>query len=277
VVLTNGEMDYRKHNVNLILIQDDDARVRLNFGRDGEVDIGRVMGDDGEDEAKDDDRKQPAVKETADSSVVPEQTTSATQHQDCLWQERGDFLVIRVPFWVGAHVASKPSDFAPILQFLRHLNAQGLVHGDIRCFNIIFNGGEGKLIDFDFGGPVGVRRYPRGYVAALNDGQRLGEPGKSIQLYHELYALSFCMFFCHRFRADSQSANHAIMDFPDELRIARAADGLPEYVNGILEFLNRTKSLEWRCTLEDAFQQVMDNVVAGTYNPVTGSPRPPDK
>jgi hypothetical protein len=256
---SNGEMDYRKHDVNLMLIQDEE-RFPLNFGRD-ETNSDRTLFEEGEDGSIEEEGRKPAAKETEKPPSSP---------QDYLWERNGDFLVIRVPFWVGTHDASNPSDFTPVVDFLKNLHAQGLVHGDIRCFNIVFNKGEGKLIDFDFGGSNGRRRYPRGYVADLADGRRFGSCLKCIKLYDEWYALSFCMFFCHIFRTKDSGANTQIRDYQDELAIL-TDEGLAEYVNQIGEFLSQTQSLEWQCTLEPSFRREIGELAAGRGNPA-GSP-----
>jgi hypothetical protein len=304
--LSNGKMDYKKHDVNLMLIQYDQERFPLNFGRD-ETNSDRTLFEEGEeshDGSIEEEGRKPAAKETADSSVMPEKPPSAPQPQDqdeeeesnevsmeedsrkqaaketekppsspqdYLWERNGDFLVIRVPFWMGTHDASNPSDFTPVVDFLKNLHAQGLVHGDIRCFNIVFNKGEGKLIDFDFGGSNGRHRYPRGYVADLVDGRRFGSRLKCIKLYDEWYALSFCMFFCHMFRTKDSGANTQIRDYQDELAIL-TDEGLAEYVNQIGEFLSQTQSLEWQCTLEPSFRREIGELAAGRGNPATGSP-----
>jgi hypothetical protein len=272
VKLSNGETDYRKHDVNLMLIQDDPNRFPLNFGRD-ETKSDRTLVQDEEEEYRKDsmEDEKPAAEDTTDSPVVPEKPPSVPKHQNYLWDRNGDFLVIRVPFWEGTHDASNPSDLTPIVQFLQNLHAQGLVHGDIRCFNIVFNGGEGKLIDFDFGGSIGRRRYPRGYVADLADGRRFGSRLEHIKLYDEWYALSFCMLFCHMFRTRNSDANTRIRDIQDEFQTF-TADGLPEYVATISDFLGETSSVEWQCTLDPRFRRVIEELRAGRGNPATGSP-----
>ena len=70
---------------------------------------------------------------------------------------------------------------------------KGNVHGDIRAFNIVFgddkNSDAAALIDFDFGGRENTVKYPPGYVPALGDGVRIGEPGGKITKEHDIRAL----------------------------------------------------------------------------------------
>jgi hypothetical protein len=73
----------------------------------------------------------------------------------------------------------------------------GYVHGDIRCFNIVF----GKcLIDFDFGGKARAVTYPDGYMKELRDGYRIGKEGHKITPWHDWFALIKAMFEFHRLK-----------------------------------------------------------------------------
>jgi hypothetical protein len=77
------------------------------------------------------------------------------------------------------------------------MHEEGYVHGDIRCFNIVFGKG---LIDFDFGGRIENAKYPPGYQAILGDGRRLGSAGETITKWHDWYALIDVIFVIHRFK-----------------------------------------------------------------------------
>jgi hypothetical protein len=68
--------------------------------------------------------------------------------QDWLWNQ-GGLTIISTPFHKGRHWAKSPAEFVPIVQHLEKLHADGFVHADIRAFNIVFNGDEGRLIDFE--------------------------------------------------------------------------------------------------------------------------------
>jgi hypothetical protein len=109
--------------------------------------------------------------------------------RDWLWENRGRLLVISVPFREGTHVAKEISHFIPILTHLKHLHKYGKVHGDIRAFNIIFKDEEnGWLIDLDYGGVRGEKKYPEGFKFILTDGTRL-ESEDPIRKFDDYYAL----------------------------------------------------------------------------------------
>ena len=106
------------------------------------------------------------------------------------WENKGQLLVISVPYREGKHRAEKVSHFLPVLKHLTHLHSQGKVHGDIRAFNIVFvSEKKGWLIDLDFGGVDGEAKYPKNFNFQLDDGGRLGKGGQKIYKHHDYYAL----------------------------------------------------------------------------------------
>jgi len=124
-----------------------------------------------------------------------------------LWENRGRFLVISVPFREGTHEAKKVSHFIPILKHLQHLHNHNKVHGDIRAFNIIFKDKEkGWLIDLDYGGVCGEKKYPEGFNFYLADGHRLEpvdlEKDNPIRKFDDIYAL-WKVFDLHIIKRDS--------------------------------------------------------------------------
>jgi len=110
--------------------------------------------------------------------------------------------VIAVPYKEGSHMASKWTDFIPIIRQLQKLHNVGYVHGDIRGFNVVFAGNEGGLIDFDFSGKPPHKTYPPGYRDSLCDGSRKGSgDAKSrhnkLEFWHDWYALGRLIFRIH--------------------------------------------------------------------------------
>jgi hypothetical protein len=111
--------------------------------------------------------------------------------------------VIAVPYKEGSHMASKWTDFIPIIRQLQTLHNVGYVHGDIRGFNVVFAGNDGGLIDFDFSGkPEHKKTYPPGYRDSLCDGSRIGSgDAKSrhhrLEFWHDWYALGRLIFRIH--------------------------------------------------------------------------------
>jgi hypothetical protein len=69
------------------------------------------------------------------------------------------------------------------------------VHGDIRLSNIVFNGEESTLIDFDFSGKEDEAQYPEGFNVIIHDGARHANAkgGANLAKVHDLFALSEVM------------------------------------------------------------------------------------
>jgi serine/threonine protein kinase len=125
--------------------------------------------------------------------------------RDWLWAFRGQFRIYVTAYHAGQHVAWSPLDFIPVVDHLLRLHRRNLVHGDIRCSNIVFNGPEaGCLIDFDFGGEInlatGTPKYPLGFNFKLHDGLRRGVVGGLITMRDDWYALNGVIFHLHKFR-----------------------------------------------------------------------------
>jgi serine/threonine protein kinase len=100
----------------------------------------------------------------------------------------------------GTHEARTPGEILPILDELTKLHENGMVHGDIRVYNMVFSpaddGGKphGYLIDFDFGGVEGKVKYPSGYLQDLRDGTRRGEAGQLITKENDWIDLANVIF-----------------------------------------------------------------------------------
>ena len=120
--------------------------------------------------------------------------------EDIFWSSQEWLLIISLPYKKGTHRVTKPTDFIRIIKQLAKLHGLGLVHGDIRGFNVLF-GEEGGLIDFDLSGKEGIGTYPQGYQRSLTDGLRLGQggakdnPDNKLQFLHDWYALGNLIFF----------------------------------------------------------------------------------
>jgi serine/threonine protein kinase len=121
-----------------------------------------------------------------------------------LWRVRGQLLVLSVPYRKGRHYAKSISEFAPLLMKLKALHEAGFVHGDIRCFNIVFSEEDSHFIDYDLGGKTDEKGdgppYPCGYSFMLRDGSRLGSVGEAIRDVYDWSALVSALFECHRIR-----------------------------------------------------------------------------
>jgi hypothetical protein len=151
---------------------------------------------------------------------------------DWMWSFVGVMVVISIPFVDGRHFALAIEDFIPVIKFLQKMHAAGYVHGDIRCFNIVF----GKcLIDFDFGGKARAVTYPDGYVKELRDGYRIGKEGHKITPWHDWFALIKAMFEFHRLKP-----LRIALDQPDSgalaLRILNMQDRQDVFMSLLHEF-----------------------------------------
>jgi serine/threonine protein kinase len=120
--------------------------------------------------------------------------------RDRLWLFRGCCAVYVTLYREGKHVAWSALDLIPPVNRLLEFHKLGLVHGDIRCCNIIF-GPTGDLIDYDFGGeidradPTKSPKYPCGYRGYdIPDGFRRGREGGTITMRDD-WAAMFCVIF----------------------------------------------------------------------------------
>lgn len=127
------------------------------------------------------------------------------ERRNHLFRFKGKLEIIATPFYEGQHYARCPADFIPVVEHLQAIHRNGCVHGDVRCFNIVF----GKcLIDYDLGGRTlgdDPPTFPEGYNFSLtsNDGVRNGEEGRYITVKHDTFAITSVIFICHDFEPPS--------------------------------------------------------------------------
>jgi hypothetical protein len=143
-----------------------------------------------------------------------------------LFALEGKLEIIETPFYPGEHYARSPQDFIPVAQFLQDMHRADYVHGDIRCFNIIFGN---RLIDFDFGGKVNTSMdltYPEGYAAVLpsRDGNRRGRAGETITKEDDVYALTQVIFDCHDFYPPASLAVESVATQQESKGTMKAKD-----------------------------------------------------
>jgi hypothetical protein len=112
-----------------------------------------------------------------------------------LFSFRGQLQVISVPFVAGEHIPKTISDLRQITHELDILHKEGIKHGDIRLWNMVFAKDGAKLLDFDFSGRNVY--YPDGYAQLLPDaGMRPGTKHEEITEACDIEALLtvFSMF-----------------------------------------------------------------------------------
>jgi serine/threonine protein kinase len=186
-----------------------------------------------------------------------------------MWKVSRQVLVIRTPYWPGRHVAADPSEFLPIIDFLQYMHEKGFVHGDIRCFNIVFNGDKGKLIDFDYSGRAEVTKYPQKYQFSLPDGTRksredtrkrkeIGSEERdaydAVPKWHDWYALGHAILTFHAIDADSEDEvddDHICLlesRARRELRKMKSDADATHFVATLVDFLKACSNAGWVCT-----------------------------
>ena len=106
-----------------------------------------------------------------------------------------DLVVVSYARRRGKHNATSVGQFGDIVRQLRRLHDDGICHGDIRAFNMLFGPTESCLIDFDFAGRPGEKVYPEGFNVDLADCTRHAKAraSKPIQFEHDWYSLASVM------------------------------------------------------------------------------------
>jgi hypothetical protein len=110
--------------------------------------------------------------------------------------ESDNLEVISYPFLKGKHYATKVGQFVDVANEMKELHDKEVCHGDIRAFNILFREGEKScLIDFDFAGESGRKRYPEGYSNDISDAKRhtKASGGKKLYKEHDCFSLASIM------------------------------------------------------------------------------------
>jgi serine/threonine protein kinase len=153
------------------------------------------------------------------------QKVAEETRQGWLWENYGKLQLIETAFiescQPNVHEAKRPADFIPIINHLLHLHKQGFVHGDIRAFNIVFDGMNGKLIDFDLSGKVGETRYPPGYKTELPDSYRCGVMHELVKKRDDWYALGKVIFIFHKFqKPEKLDVQDRKLDVEDRIQLS---------------------------------------------------------
>jgi hypothetical protein len=208
-----------------------------------------------------------------------------------LWDNYGKLQLIETAFvescQPNVHEAQRPGDFIPIINHLLHLHEQGFVHGDIRAFNMVFDGMDGKLIDFDLSGKVGETLYPLGYKTELPDSYRCGVEQQLIEPHHDWYALGKVIFIFHDFlepdKPGKQDTSSGIYD-RQRLNLQRGFDNLGKemelseasislLVADLKKFLKRLDSDGWTCEASMGLHSFYHKKNIKGIDPATGSPK----
>jgi hypothetical protein len=177
--------------------------------------------------------------------------TDVIDRMNWMWTMQGELVVISIPFVEGNHFASTIEDFIPVVRALQRMHEEGYVHGDIRCFNIVFGKG---LIDFDFGGRIESAKYPPKYNIYILDGRRLGSAGETITKWHDWYALIDVIFRLH----DLQYPEHECFEKRyNHYRLQHARrDDVEKLAMNLESFLLDVKDT-WTVMLDSMFQALL--------------------
>jgi tRNA A-37 threonylcarbamoyl transferase component Bud32 len=113
---------------------------------------------------------------------------------------QGSVLGIKHKFVRGTHSASKVSHFQEVARCITSMHEAGIVHGDIRCFNMLRPHPNSDpvpdritrscLIDFDLCGKPGIDQYPPVYASKVDDNVfvRSGKPCQNMETVQDLIA-----------------------------------------------------------------------------------------
>jgi hypothetical protein len=181
--------------------------------------------------------------------------------------------VIATPFRPGKHFAQKPEAFIPVIEALEKLHDKGLVHGDIRGFNVVFHEGiskpKGYLIDFDFGGQHQSREYPEGYVLILADGVRCVDnedntSRKVIRQWHDWFALGRLIFVIHELEPPEGRQDDAIEGERSRLHRKwekQCHDITTDMIHELKVFLKKAQAAVWTVRPTRTYKTEIDKIV----------------
>ena len=143
--------------------------------------------------------------ESVDCSLGRPTTTKCGNRVVAVPYGKGSVCVIRYRRVNGTHIASKVSHFRDIARCISEMHHAGIVHGDIRGFNMLHphpHAVETRgaistscLIDFDFSGNDGSDKYPPGYAASVEENAflRIGKPNRIMKKEDDWYELASVM------------------------------------------------------------------------------------
>jgi hypothetical protein len=97
----------------------------------------------------------------------------------------------------GSHCPSVVGHITSLVSRMEVLHQSGYVHGDLRFLNVVFstelNPPKATLIDFDYSGPEGEKRYPPRFNLDIPDGSRHcdAQPGALLNKTHDVAAMQW--------------------------------------------------------------------------------------
>ena len=140
----------------------------------------------------------------------------------------GQLLIIAVSFVPGHHYPKSMEEMLVLCRYLESLHQKGLVHGDIRLFNMVFGPEKIQLIDFDFAGENGIVEYPPNYEHKLSDGfgrRNVGKKfGRKITMTDDWNAMIATFIVPFQFRTHDPATLVKLNDFIQILQTGKNKD-----------------------------------------------------
>jgi hypothetical protein len=117
-----------------------------------------------------------------------------------------DLVVIRYPYLEGTHRPHSVGQWIALLCCVQRLHQGGIVHGDLRLSNAVFSSRSDvvTIIDYDFAGRAGEKRYPPQFNQDIDDGARArsASAGRCLLFEHDWFAIAAMMKKCHLEQAE---------------------------------------------------------------------------
>ncbi len=165
--------------------------------------------------------------------------------------QAADLAVIRYPRVLGSHTPRLVGQWISVIKSVQLFHDEEIVHGDLRASNIVFdaNGEGATIIDFDFAGANGKKRYPDGFNVSINDGarHRSASEGRPLLFTHDWFAVGAMMGMCVLEANDSK--------WQEALQLLQGADVTKADVKKALVLLDTCKTIRvesLKGTTEDA-------------------------
>eukprot|EP00980_Cylindrotheca_fusiformis_P022459 scaffold9316_cov90-Cylindrotheca_fusiformis.AAC.1 len=199
---------------------------------------------------------------------------------------KGSVLVIRYKYLEGTHFAWKASHFEQIANCIASMHKDGIIHGDVRGFNMLHphpepkEGGidQSRLIDFDFSGPSGSV-YPPGYSKRVPENlyDRIGKPWGEMKEHHDCYELASAMAK-YQISVKMNGRDVFDLDLTDDwiklCKSIRSTESATDVARMIRDFIKQFGDGDVDIALAKAEQEIYEGLLKGTGSPNKSKQRP---
>ena len=141
-----------------------------------------------------------------------------------------DLAVVSYPFIQGEHFACSVQQMIDVSEQLKELHEKDICHGDIRAYNMLFcKDVRSCLIDFDFSGETGKKKYPLGYSHDIDDAKRHEKAvaGARLAKEHDCFSLASVMEL-HSCQSNANSWS-SIIDLVKKSKLTEAIGLMQEF------------------------------------------------